>query len=95
MTKLLAISEVRQQLPRLVDEARRLHHRVIVTQKGKPGAVILGIDEYESWVETLDLLSDPATVQAIRRGEADLKAGRFRSFEEVTGRPLHAKSKKR
>ncbi|WP_309492292.1 hypothetical protein [Candidatus Hecatella orcuttiae] len=36
----------------------------------------------EELIETLDILANREMVKAIRRGEADLKAGRTRSYEE-------------
>lgn len=44
--------------------------------------------EYESWAETLDTLSDPEEMEAIREGAADIRAGNVVSFEEVFGKPL-------
>jgi prevent-host-death family protein len=95
MVKTMPVSEARQTLPELVSRMRKLMERVIITRRGKPEAVIMSIQEYESWVETLELLSRPETVRGIREGLADLKAGRSRSFEEVFGEPLHAKPKRR
>ena len=95
MIKTVPVSEARHTLPDLVARMRKLMDRVIITRKGKPEAVIMSIDEYESWVETLELMSRPKTVKGIREGLADLKAGRSRSFEEVFGEHLHGKSKRR
>lgn len=95
MTKTIPVSEARQSLPELITRMRKLMDRVIITRKGKPEAVLMGFDEYESWIETLELMSRPATLKGIREGLADLKAGRARSFEEVFGEPLHGRSKKR
>jgi antitoxin YefM len=93
--KTVPVSEARQTLPDLITRMRKLMDRVIITRKGKPEAVMMAFDEYESWVETLELMSRPETVKGIREGLEDLKAGRSRSFEEVFGEPLHGKSKKR
>jgi prevent-host-death family protein len=95
MVRTIPVSEARQTLPELVSRMRKLMDRVIITRKGKPEAVIMGFEEYESWVETLELLSKPETVRGIREGLADLKAGRSRTFEEIFGEPLHAKPKRR
>ena len=95
MVRTIPVSEARQNLPALVTRMRKLMERVIITRNGKPAAVMLGIEEYESWVETLELMSHPETVRGVREGLADLKAGRTRSFEEVFGEPLHGKAKKR
>ncbi|HNP81662.1 MAG TPA: hypothetical protein PKN47_09400 [Nitrospira sp.] len=43
--------------------------------------------EYESWAETLDTLSDADEMEAIRAGEADVRAGNVVSFEEAFGKP--------
>jgi PHD/YefM family antitoxin component YafN of YafNO toxin-antitoxin module len=74
---------------------RKVMDRVIITRNGKPEAVMISIEEYESWVETLELMSNPDAVRGVREGLADLKAGRTRSFEEVFGEPPHGKGKKR
>lgn len=93
MTTTVPVSEARQKLPDLVDKVHRLLGRVVITRKGKPEAVMMGIDEFESWSETLEILSRPETVKHIREGLADLKAGRSKSFEEVFGEPLRGKRK--
>jgi antitoxin YefM len=95
MIKTIAVSEARQNLPELVNRMRTLLERVVITRKGKPEAVMTAFEEYESWVETLELLSRPETALGIREGLTNLKAGRTRSFEDVFGEPLHAKTKRR
>jgi prevent-host-death family protein len=90
MTKTLPISEARAQLRDLTEEASRTMGRIIITRNGKPEAVLMGYDEYESWVETLETLADPEEMKAIRQSEEDIRAGRVRSFEEVFGEPLGA-----
>jgi antitoxin YefM len=95
MVRTIAVSEARQNLPELVSRMRTLLDRVVITRNGKPEAVMMAFEEYESWVETLELMSRPETVRGIREGLADLKAGRTRSFEDVFGEPLHAKTKRR
>jgi prevent-host-death family protein len=87
VTKTLPISEARTHLPDLVEAARRTMERVVITKNGKPEAVLMGHDEYESWVETLDILSNPEEVEAIRAGEEALERGEVLSFEEVFGHP--------
>ncbi len=95
MVRTIPVSEARQNLPELVSRMRRLMERVIITRNGKPAAVLLGIEEYESWVETQELMASPEAVRGVREGLADLRAGRSRSFEEAFGEPLHGKAKKR
>jgi len=95
MIRTLPVTEARQTLPLLVSRMRRLLDRTIITRNGKPEAVLMSFEEYESWVETLELLSQPETVRGIREGLADLKAGRRVSFEKAFGEPLHGRPAKR
>ncbi len=94
MTRSIPVSEARQTLPELVERVRTLMERVVITRNGKPEAVMMGFEEYEGWIETLELLSRPETVRGIREGLSDLKAGRTRSFEEVFAEPLHGRARR-
>jgi antitoxin YefM len=56
MTKTIPVSEARQTLPVLVSHLHTHLDRVIISRKGKPEAVLMGVEEYESWIETLELM---------------------------------------
>ena len=79
----IPLAEARAQLSRLVDEAMRTHERIEVTRKGRRAAVILSADDYDSIMETLDILSDPELMREIRGAEAEMDAGEFSTLEEV------------
>lgn len=79
----LPISQVRNQLPSLVEEADTLAKTTYITVKGRIKAAIVSAAELESMQETLEILSDPETMAAIRESEADIKAGRVYSLEQV------------
>ncbi|MFY4727615.1 type II toxin-antitoxin system Phd/YefM family antitoxin [Nitrospira sp. BLG_2] len=85
MTKTMSLKEARSRFSSLIDKADRLSERFIVTKNGTPKAVVMGAEEYESWVETLELLSNPKTVKALQQGLKDAKAGRVHSFKDVFG----------
>ena len=72
----LPISEARAKLSQLVDDVDGRFERVQITKSGKPKAVLVSQEEIDGWLETIDILSDPETMKAIREGEADIKAGR-------------------
>lgn len=95
MTRTIPVSEARQTLPILVNRISKVMDRIIITRKGKPAAVLMGVEEYESWIETLELVSRKETMAGIRAGLTDLKTGRAQSFENTFGEPLHGTRKKR
>lgn len=79
----LPLAEVRANLSRLVDEAMRTHQRVEVTRQGRRAAVLLSADDYDSLIETLDILGDAAAMAEIRQADADIAAGQLSTLEEV------------
>lgn len=79
----MPLAEVRANLSRLVDEAQRTHQRVEVTKNGRRAAVLLSADDYDSLLETLDILGDAEAMAAIREADADIAAGRLYPLEEV------------
>jgi len=77
------LAEARAQLSKLVDDAVRTHERVEVTKNGRRAAVILSADDYDSLMETLDILSDAEAMAEIRQADADVAAGKISTLDEV------------
>lgn len=78
------LAEARAQLSKLVDDAVRTHERVEVTKNGRRAAVILGAEDYDSLIETLDILSDRDLVSQLREAEAESERGEVFTLDEVT-----------
>lgn len=79
----LPLAEVRANLSRLVDEAVRTHQRIEVTRHGRRAAVILSADDYDSIMETLEILSDADLVREIRDAEKAADRGDVHTLDEV------------
>lgn len=71
----VTVREARAKLTDLIGRAEKYHERTIVTVHGRPTAVILSIDDFESIMETLDILGNPETMAAIAEGERDIAEG--------------------
>lgn len=71
--KILPLSEVKMRLSQLVDEVWNRDAEIMVTKNGKPAAIILNPDEYESWQETLAMRSQPELRQLIKKGLRQLR----------------------
>ncbi len=84
--KTLALTEARKDLSRIVDRVKNTHDHVTITRQGRPEAVVMSADEFESWQETLEILADPKAMAAIAQGRRDIKAGRVRPWKEVRAR---------
>ena len=82
-TKTLPVTEARKKLTTLVDKAAKQLDEYVITVKGKPKAVIMSSEEFESWKETNEILADSALVKAIREGETELAEGKGVPWEEA------------
>lgn len=82
MTTTLSITQARNELPTLVDNAKRKLSEYIITVNGAPAAVLISAAEYESMKETNEILSDPELMESIRQGEEDIKNGNYITFED-------------
>ncbi len=83
MTKSVSLKKLRPKLPKIMEEIDSKMDRFIVTKRGKPIALIMSIDDYESLLETLDVLSDKKLMKRIKQAEKDIKTGNVQTLERV------------
>ena len=89
MSKTMPISEVKTKLPELVSDIEEREDEIVVTRNGRPAAVLVNYEEYERLKETLDVLSDPASMRQIAQSKSFYGKGRQgQSFEDLFGEPL-------
>jgi prevent-host-death family protein len=81
--EVLPLADVKNRLSEVVDRVASQHDRVTITRNGRPAAVLVSPEDLESLEETLSILSDPKELAALRRGLADLDAGRTITMEEL------------
>ena len=86
MATTVGVKEAHQRLARLVRAAEG-GQQVVITRDGTPAAVLLGAREYNNLMATLEEMADPGALRALRDAEADAKAGRIYSYENVFGHP--------
>jgi antitoxin YefM len=77
------LASVKARLSALVDEVTRTHEQVTVTRNGAPVAVLLAADDYESLLETLDLLADRDGVERLIQAEQTVAAGEATSRDQM------------
>lgn len=85
MSKTISLKEARSRFSTIVDKVDRLSERYVVTKNGVPKAVVMSADEFDSWVETLEIMANPKTVKALEQGLKESKTGKVRSFKEAFG----------
>ena len=69
------LTEARSRLSEIVDEVTSTGSTIEISRHGRPVAVVMGYEEYESLLETLNILADETTMDAIAEAERNLAAG--------------------
>jgi prevent-host-death family protein len=83
----LTITEARKAFLDLPEQlAKDPEHALSVTRHGEPVLAVLPWELYESLVETLDILDDPALMAVLRASLKDVEQGRLLSHEEAKRR---------
>ncbi len=90
MTQILSLSEVKMRLSELVDAVSATDDVVVITKHGRPAAVLVSADEYESWAETDAIRFDAALMSEIQAGLQALKENQAQLYtlEELFDAPI-------
>lgn len=84
MIATLSMAEARAQFTQILGQFEKEPELVVqVTRHGRPVMAVLSWERYESLIETLAVMSDPALMAAIRASERDIANGRTRDWAAV------------
>jgi prevent-host-death family protein len=83
MTKTLSITQAREELTSIVNKAKRKLDEFVITVNGAPAAVLMSAAEFDSWKETLEIMSDPQLMKAIAQGEKEIDEGKGQDWDVV------------
>lgn len=70
-----SVADAKAHLSELVSRVGTQHDRVTVTVHGRPTAVLLAVDDLDALEETIAVLSDTTTVQALAAADSELARG--------------------
>ena len=69
----ISVSEAKMKLSALVDSVNRTDEEVVITKNGRPVAVLVSPDEFESWRETMKVRFDGELMEEVKQGLDSLK----------------------
>jgi antitoxin YefM len=78
--KALSVSEAKMKLSGLIDAVNATDEEIMITKNGRPAAVLVSPEEFESLKETVAVRSDSALVKEIRKGLKALKMRRAKLY---------------
>ena len=90
----LNVTEARNKFLDLVREAKDVLERVIITKNGKPEAVLMSYEEFEGWLETIEIMKDPKLAKELKESMNEAKNGKLHTWEEVFGKPQKSNKQK-
>jgi len=77
LPEVVPITELRQDATAIVDRASSAREPIVITQRGRPAAVMVGIEAYERTQHELELL------RLLARGQREIEAGKGHDLDEV------------
>ncbi|OGC82059.1 MAG: hypothetical protein A2V81_02810 [Candidatus Abawacabacteria bacterium RBG_16_42_10] len=83
MTKTIPATEARKSFFKLIEETDQPGRSVTITVGGKPRVVMMSAEDFEGWLETLEIMSDEKLMKTIRQRTKSLEHEKLYSADEV------------
>lgn len=81
--KSIKATEAKKHLLEIIRDSDEAFERYCITRNGEPKAILMSVDDYEGWLETLELMSSKKAVDEIRKARKELDAGKGIPFEKI------------
>ncbi len=78
----LSITEARNKFMKLPDQAAK-HEILAVTRRNREVMAVMSWELYEGLIETLEIMSDTALMNDLKKGVEDVKSGRTHTLSEA------------
>ena len=72
----ISYTEARNTLSSLMDKVCNDHSPVIITRQKQQSVIIISLDDYNAFEETVYLLKSPKNVERLSQAISDLKEGK-------------------
>ena len=86
MDKIIPISELQSQAKKIIEGVKKTRDPVIITQRGRPAALLVNYEDYEGMTATLEEMSQPDWRERLAEAERDSKAGKGLELDEFKAR---------
>jgi prevent-host-death family protein len=78
--RILPLAEAKAKLSQLIADVAATEEEITITKNGRATAVLISYEEFESWKETLAIISDREFLAEIQKGMSQLQQGRGKLF---------------
>ena len=94
MDKIVPISDLQTSAKQILELVKRTGDAVVITQRGRPAAMLVSFDEYEGLLATVAEMSEPGWRDRLAEAERDSAAGRGVDLESWKEKRRRATRKK-
>ena len=77
--RIINFSDARNNLKQLIDRVVEDADVAVIARRDAPDAVVMSLDTFNSWMETVHLLKTPANVSHLAKSIRQLRAGKSRA----------------
>jgi antitoxin YefM len=81
----LPANEARTNFYQILDEVSSNLRQFTISHRGKPGAVIMSVEEFEGWQETMEILSDKKLLNSINKALSQSKTISQKEADKIIG----------
>lgn len=86
-SRIVPVTQLKPKILKVISMAQKVGQEYVITRNGQPAAVIMSYDEWESWKETVEILSDPKAMARVRKNLAYFKqGGKGKSIADIFGK---------
>ncbi|MDP3791024.1 MAG: type II toxin-antitoxin system Phd/YefM family antitoxin [Candidatus Omnitrophota bacterium] len=89
MVRTITTREFRTHLADVLNDVVKRFDRYVISKRGKPEAILMCVDDYEGWLETIEIMSSKKVLKDIEAAKRELRQGKGYSFDEVFSRVRH------
>ena len=79
----ISISEARKRIFEIAEEVQNPDKYYTLTEKGRAKAVLMSAEQFDSIMETIDILSDPNILENIKNAEDEYRKGEYVTWEDL------------
>jgi prevent-host-death family protein len=80
---ILPVTKVKRELLEILKSMEEDYATITVTRNGEPVGIIMTPDRYEALLETIEILGENKTLQALKASHKDFNSGRVCTHDEV------------
>ncbi len=87
METIVPISDLQSQAKKIVERVKNTRDPVVITQRGRPAALLVNYEDYTGMVATLEEVSQPDWRERLAEAERDSQAGKSIDLAKFSSPP--------